>query len=59
MADTYGELISRLCQLRDEMNKTPEGRAALREVKKALRIMRRRGVSYEKAAMLRNQVRGG
>lgn len=59
MAETYGELICRLCRLRDEMNKTPEGRAALHEVKKTLRVMRRRGVSYAKAAMLRKNSGGG
>lgn len=29
---TIGELITRLCQLRDELKKTPEGRAALESV---------------------------
>ncbi|MCD7769875.1 MAG: hypothetical protein LUH36_07180 [Oscillospiraceae bacterium] len=29
---TYGELITRLCQLRDEMNKTEQGRMCLGNV---------------------------
>ena len=29
MPETYGELVTRLCQMRDEMNRTPEGAGAL------------------------------
>ena len=32
MAEAHGELICRLCRLRDEMKKTPAGRAALAQV---------------------------
>ena len=45
MAETYGELICRLCKLRDDMKMTPEGRAALetvrREVGNAVALSRR------------------
>lgn len=34
MAETYGELICRLCQLRDQMKQTPRGRAALEMVRR-------------------------
>ena len=34
MTETYGELICRLCQLRDDMKKTPEGRKALEMVRR-------------------------
>ncbi|MCD8087107.1 MAG: hypothetical protein LUE22_00760 [Oscillospiraceae bacterium] len=30
---TYGELITRLCQLRDEMNRTEQGRTYLHSLK--------------------------
>lgn len=49
MADTYEELICRLCKLRDQLKGTEPGREALRDVKWALRYMRRYGVSWEKA----------
>lgn len=48
-----------MCRLRDEMNRTPEGRAALHEVKKTLRIMQRRGVTWEKTRMLQKEAEGG
>ena len=37
MSDSFGCLICRLCRLRDEMKKTPEGRRALKEVIDALK----------------------
>ena len=52
MADTYGELISRLCQLRDELNKTLEGRALLDILRRKLdcaAVLERQGHSPEKA----------
>ena len=41
MSETYGELVTRLCRLRDEMRATPEGRAALEQVKSQLRVLAR------------------
>lgn len=52
MADTYGELICRLCQLRDDMKKTPEGREALEMVRRKVGnavALERYGVDPEKA----------
>ena len=36
MAETYGELITRLCQLRDAMRATAPGREALQQVRDEL-----------------------
>ncbi len=52
MAETYGELISRLCQMRDEMRKTDAGRIALGEVTNTLKVAIGLGVTYEKAKEL-------
>ena len=41
MAETYGELITRLCQLRAAMQATAPGRAALRQVRDELAAMAR------------------
>lgn len=46
MAETYGELVCRLCQLRDQMNSTPAGRAALVDVIVTLEYAIRDGVTY-------------
>lgn len=52
MAETYGELICRLCQLRDEMRRTVEGQRALWEVTDTLALAIQRGITYEKAKEL-------
>ncbi len=52
MAETYGELICRLCQLRDQMRKTDAGRIALGEVINTLVVAVGRGITYEKAKEL-------
>lgn len=46
MAETYGEMICQLCQLRDRMNSTPAGRAALVDVIVTLEYAIRDGVTY-------------
>lgn len=52
MSSSYGELICRLCQLRDEMRRTNAGRIALGEVINTLVVAVGRGVTYEKAKEL-------
>ena len=55
MPDTYGELICRLCQLRDDLKQTPEGRAALVDVIVTLEYAIRDGVTYyEEKEQIRN-----
>lgn len=36
MSETYGELVTRLCRLRDELRATAPGRAALEQVRRQL-----------------------
>lgn len=57
MAETYGELICQLCQLRDQMKMTPAGREALVDVIDTLAYMdylawHGMPVTYEKAKEL-------
>lgn len=52
MTEKYGELICRLCRLRDEMRRTNAGRIALGEVINTLVVAVGRGVTYEKAKEL-------
>ena len=47
MAESQGQLICRLCQLRDELKKTPQGRLALMDVVTALVWSMRDGASFE------------
>lgn len=54
MAETYGELITRLCQLRDEMRRTPQGLDALADIVDVLVYMKYRKslglpITYEQA----------
>lgn len=54
MTETYGELVCRLCRLRDEMKKTPAGREAFADVVDTLGLMaylegQGRPVTYEEA----------
>lgn len=54
MAETYGELVCRLCKLRDEMKKTAEGREAFADVVDTLAYMKYRAghgmpMTYEQA----------
>ena len=49
MAETYGELICRLCQLRDQLKQTEAGRAALERVKIEVCWMLILDVSWETA----------
>lgn len=58
-----GELITRLCQLRDELKRTPWGFAALYDVRFAMEIMVRHEkqgepISYEAAKKATKTVRG-
>ena len=60
MADTYGELITRLCQLRDELRRTEPGRATLeivtREVQNAA-ALEQSGISPEESWEIARQIR--
>lgn len=54
MAETYGEFVCRLCQFRDQMRRTPEGREAFADVVDTLAYMKYRAgqgrpVTYEQA----------
>lgn len=49
MAESQGQLICRLCQLRDEMKKTVEGRAALEAFTITLAVAAANGITLEAA----------
>lgn len=60
MAETYGELITRLCQLRDEMHRTPVGRGALKTVVRELQnaaALERSGISPAESWDIARQIR--
>ena len=60
MAETYGELITRLCQLRDEMRRTPGGRAALEIVVRELQnaaTLQQSGITPADAWDIARQIR--
>ena len=60
MPDTYGELITRLCQFRDNLRQTEEGRAVLEIVTRKVQnaaALEQSGISPEESWEIARQIR--
>ncbi len=60
MAESYGELITRLCQFRDELRRTETGRAVLEAVTRKVQnaaALEQSGISPEESWTIARQIR--